>query len=54
VKLKNLNAMHLQRLYREKLDHDLSPATVQKIHHVLHKALKQAMRWDLIPRNPAE
>src|SRR5215210_4835124 len=37
VKLKNLNAMHLQRLYREKLDDDLSPATVQKIHHVLHK-----------------
>jgi integrase len=54
VKLKNLNAMHLQRLYREKLDDDLSPATVQKIHHVLHKALGQAMRWDLIPRNPAD
>jgi integrase len=54
VKLKNLNAMHLQRLYREKLDDDLSPATVQKIHHVLHKGLEQAMRWDLIPRNPAD
>src|SRR5215210_5031989 len=54
VKLKNLNAMHLQRLYREKLDNNLSPATVQKIHHVLHKGLEQAMRWDLIPRNPAD
>jgi integrase len=49
VKLKNV-----QRLYREKLDDDLSPATVQKIHHVLHKELEQAMRWDLIPRNPAD
>jgi site-specific recombinase XerD len=53
VKLKNLNAMHLHRVYREKLDDDLSPATVQEIHQVLHKALGQAVRWDLIPRNPA-
>jgi integrase len=54
VKLKSLNAMHLPRLYREKLDDDLSPATVQKIHHVLHKGLEQATRWYLIPRNPAD
>jgi integrase len=53
VKLKNLNALHLQSLYRERLDSGLSGSTVQKIHHVLHKALTQAMRWDLIPRNPA-
>jgi integrase len=46
--------MHLQRLYREKLDGGLSPSTVQKIHHVLHKALAQAVRWDLIARNPAD
>lgn len=60
VKLKNLNAMHLQRLYRDRLDRGisedkgLSGSTVQKIHHVLHKALSQAVRWDLIPRNPAD
>lgn len=54
VKLKNVNALHLQRLYRERLDSGLSGSTVQKIHHVLHKALTQAMRWDLIPRNPAD
>jgi integrase len=28
--------------------------TVQKVHHVFHKALAQAVRWDLIPRNPAD
>jgi integrase len=50
VKLKNLNARLLQSLYRERLDSGLSSSTVQKIHHVLHKALTQAMRWDLIPR----
>jgi integrase len=54
VKLKNLSAMHLQRLYREKQDAGLSASTVQKIHHVLHKALAQAVRWDLIARNPSD
>src|SRR5215213_439485 len=54
VKLRNLSAMHLQRLYRDKLDAGLSPATIQKMHHVIHKALSQAVRWDLIARNPAE
>src|SRR5215218_1815009 len=54
VKLKNLNALHLQSLYRERLDSGLSSSTVQKIHHVLHKGLRQAVRWTLIPRNPAD
>jgi integrase len=30
-----------------------SGSTVQKVHHVLHKALAQAARWNFIPRNPA-
>ncbi len=54
VKLKNINALHLQSLYRERQDSGLSASTVQKIHHVMHKALGQAVRWDLIPRNPAD
>ena len=54
VKLKTLNAMRLQGLYRERLDAGLSASTVQKIHHVLHKALAQAVSWDLIVRNPAD
>jgi integrase len=54
VKLRNLSAMHVQRLNRDKLDARLSPATVQKMHHVIHKALLQAVRWDLIARNPAD
>ena len=43
-----------QGLYRHKLDSGLSPATVQKIHVVLHKALVQALKWNLIPRNTAD
>jgi integrase len=54
IKLKNANAPHLQRLYRDRLDSGLSGSTVQKMHHVLHKALAQAVRWNLIPRNPAD
>ena len=52
VKLKNLNALHLTRLYRERMDSGLSGSTVQKIHRVIHKALAQAVRWSLISRNP--
>lgn len=55
LKLKNLNALHLQGLYRDRLGSGLSGSTVQKMHHVLHKALSQAVKWNnLIPRNPAD
>ena len=54
IKLKNANALHLQGLYRNRLDSGLSPSTVQKIHHVLHKAFTQAVKWSFIPRNPAD
>lgn len=54
VKLKNLKPAHLQGLYRAKLDGGLSPRTVQYIHATLHRALKIAMRWELVPRNVAD
>ena len=54
VKLKNLNGLHLQSLYRERMDSGLSGSTVQKLHHVIHKSLTQAVRWSLIPRNVAD
>ena len=49
--LDKLNALQVQSLYREKLDASLSPTTVRKIHATLYKALKQALRWQLVPRN---
>jgi integrase len=54
VKHSKLTPAHLQGLYRDKLDSGLSPATVQKIHAVLHKALAQALKWNMIPRNAAD
>jgi integrase len=53
-KLKTLRSADVQRFYRVKLDAGLSSATVHKLHVVLHKALKQAVRWGLAPRNVAD
>lgn len=54
VRLTKLGAPHLQRLYAERLQSGLSPTTVHHIHVTLHGALKQALRWGLIDRNPTE
>ena len=54
VKLEKLSPAHLQGFYRQKLDAGLSPRTVQYLHVVLHRALKQALRWGLVPRNVSE
>jgi integrase len=52
IKLSKLSPIHVQGFYRDRLDAGLSASTVNKIHTVLHKALSQAVRWSLIPRNP--
>jgi integrase len=54
LRLKALTPAHVQGFYRWRLDSGLSPATVQKIHVVLHKALSQAVKWSLVPRNVTE
>jgi integrase len=54
TKLDKPNALHVQTMYRKKLDAGLSPRSVEIIHVTLHKALKQAVRWSLLPRNIAE
>src|SRR3712207_2989162 len=50
VKLKALTHAHVQSFYRSKLDAGLAPASVRYIHAVLHRALKQALRWGLVAR----
>ena len=54
TRLDRLSALQLQTLYSSKLDSGLSARTVRMIHATLHKAMKQAVRWSLIPRNVAE
>jgi integrase len=51
VRLRALKSRDVRRHYREKLDEGLSPRTVQIIHTVLRKALQQAVRDDVLPRN---
>src|SRR5207302_1870748 len=57
VQLAKLTPLDVQRLYASRLDPKegkLSPTTVQQIHVILHKALKQAVRWGLLTRNVTE
>lgn len=50
-RLRALSPVNVQALYRIKLEEGLSPTTVEHIHTTLHRALKQAVRWQLISRN---
>jgi Phage integrase family. len=50
VRLSKLSPQHLQRFYREKQEQGLT-RTVRLCHAVLHRALGQAAKWGLIPRN---
>jgi integrase len=54
IPLSSLTPQHLQRLYARKLANGYSPTTVSLVHTILHRALKQALRWGLVARNVAE
>lgn len=53
MKLTALTAQHLERLYAEKHASGLSVGSLQHIHAVLHKALADAVRLEVVPRNVA-
>lgn len=52
--LTELKPQHLQNLYSEKLSSGLSARTVQLFHVAIHKALKNAVRINLLSRNVAD
>jgi integrase len=54
VQLSKLSPAHLQDLYTNLLKQGLSPTTVNLLHVTLHGALKQALRWGMIERNPCD
>lgn len=61
LKLKDLKAMHLQRMYADLLRDGakyrtggISPMTIRHIHGMMHKALENAVRWQIVPRNVAQ
>ena len=51
--LARLSAQDIQGLLNRKLESGLSPRTVQYLHAILRRALGQAERWGMIPRNTA-
>ncbi len=59
ITLDRLKPMHIQKYYSDKLDHGrsdkkggLSARTVHHHHRLLHKALEQAVKWQVITVNP--
>lgn len=53
-KLSDVRPLHIQKLYADMLARGLSARTVRFLHAVLSSALKQAVRWSMLARNPAE
>ncbi len=51
VPLQKLTPQQVQALYKKKSEEGLSPKTINSIHGVLHKALDNAVRWNLVSRN---
>src|SRR5204863_312009 len=41
----------MQAFYSKKLSDGLSPKTINNIHGLLHKALSNAVKWNILPRN---
>ncbi|MGE5483792.1 MAG: tyrosine-type recombinase/integrase [Ignavibacteriales bacterium] len=61
IQLRRLQPSHLQGFINERLQNGrvdgrggLSPKSVRNMHTIIYGALKQAVREQLIPRNPAE
>ncbi len=50
----NLLYGHLLKEGRVRGGGGLAPKTVQNVHRMLHRALRDAVKWDYLPRNVAE
>ncbi len=54
VKLANLSAPMIQKVYNEKLRAGLSAKSIRNVNGVLHAAMKQAMKLGLLRANPCD
>jgi integrase len=54
VRLQQLTAEHLDRFYADRLQAGLASKTVRNLHTMLRKALKDAVRKNLVVRNVAD
>jgi len=53
-RLSQITAMEIQKVYARLTERGLSARTVRYTHSVLRGALEQAVRWQFLPRNPAQ
>ena len=51
IAVQKLTPQHLQSFYAHKLEEGLSAKTVNRFHMVLHQALDNAVRWNIVSRN---
>lgn len=54
IRINELTPAAIQATYGTLLRRGLSPRSVCQAHAVLHRALRQAVQWGLIPRNPVD
>lgn len=54
IKLINVQPLDIQSLYSNMFDAGLSPRVIRYTHAVLSSALKQAVQWGMLTRNPAQ
>lgn len=54
IPVQSLTPRHVQDLHKWMLAKDLSNQTVTHAHRVLSEALKHAVAWGILPKNPAE
>jgi len=52
--LADLQPRHIQGLYADMATDGIGARTIELTHVTLHSALKQAVRWQMLSRNPAE
>jgi integrase len=52
--LAKVSPLDLQALYTDLADAGLSPRSIHHTHRVLHRAFGQAVRWNLVARNPCD
>jgi integrase len=53
IKLSDLRPIDIQKVYQSMQERKLSSRVVRYTHAVLSSALKQAVKWDMLHRNPA-
>jgi integrase len=53
IELSKLKPLDIQAVYTWMLEEGLSPRTVRFAHSILSSALKQAVKWQILPMNPA-